>query len=123
MAIFTAEELEELRQADAEIEDTFEMTSDDYARSREIDRTTKKSASKYDRSYYEKNRERIIANNKAYRNTPQQNGKTYSQNYYQAHKEEMKAKQRARNRANPNYHKEYRARKRQQRNAQKGNEE
>lgn len=49
--LFTPEELEEMRRADAEIDASFRLTNDDLRRSRQLDRDTALEAKAY-KSYY-----------------------------------------------------------------------
>lgn len=101
--MFSPEELEELRLADAEIDETFEMTREDYRRSRELDMAAGKRYynPKKQHDYYLANREKILARNKAYRNRIMENGKTYAQNYKEKHRKELSAQARERHRKNP----------------------
>ena len=72
---FTAEELEEMRRADAEIEASFRLTQDDLERARAMDRLVrletlspeKRKQAEYRRAYYEANREKVAEYNRAYR--------------------------------------------------------
>lgn len=67
MIRWTAEELEEMRRADEEIEAEFRLTADDLRRQRADDRAAKlaalpndkKAIAEYRRAYYEQNREAI----------------------------------------------------------------
>lgn len=75
MAFFTAEELEEMRRADEEIEANFRLTNEDIRRSRELDENAKfdrksnkqQKIAENKRAYYEANREKIAENQRAYR--------------------------------------------------------
>ena len=66
MAFFTPEELEELRKADADLDDTYRLTSEDIAFSRQLDREAKlakkdnrgKKAAARSAAYYEANKEK-----------------------------------------------------------------
>lgn len=108
MALFTPEELEELRQADAEIDENFEMTHEEYLTSRKRDLTHISETEKQKRKeYYAKNREKLLRKTREYHYRIMPNGKTWRQNYRDAHRDEINARQRARYRANPNYSKEY----------------
>ena len=74
MSIFTAAELDELRRADAEIDDDFSETPEERAMSAALDRAAKydrmdNAASKiaaYQAAYYEANKDKIAARNAAY---------------------------------------------------------
>ena len=69
MALFTPEELEELRRADAEIDETFCQTQEERVASRRRDRDAKldsmdgkaKKIAENQRAYYEANREKYNA--------------------------------------------------------------
>lgn len=73
--LFTEEELEELRRADAELDEEFSLTPEDLQFSRQLDRDAKldrldnhgrkKAAQKA--AYYEANREKYIAYMREYR--------------------------------------------------------
>lgn len=66
---FTAEELEEMRRADEEIEQEFHLTNDDLIWEREMEREIalermspeKRRIAKYQRAYYEANRDKYNA--------------------------------------------------------------
>ena len=66
---FTAEELEEMRRADEEIEQEFHLTNDDLIREREMDREIalermspeKRRIAEKQRAYYEANRDKYNA--------------------------------------------------------------
>ena len=73
---FTPEELAEMAAADAEIERSFRITSEERRRSRELDAegrrdaligTDRNRASSDSKAYYEANREKICASKKKYR--------------------------------------------------------
>ena len=71
---FTKEELEELRRADAEIDESFVLSNEEIAASRRrdseaiFDRKTnrEKRIAENKRAYYEANREKIAENQRAY---------------------------------------------------------
>lgn len=72
---FTAEELEEMRLADEEIEREFRLTNEDLARAREMDKAAvfdRKDAAAHNvatqkKAWYEANRDKVAARQKAYR--------------------------------------------------------
>ena len=89
---FTAEELEEMRLADEEIEREFEEScSAQYKRHR--------------RAYYEAHKDEIAASRRAYYEAHKDEIAAYQRAYREAHKDEAAAYQRA-------YQREYRKRKR-----------
>ena len=132
MSMFTQEELEELRKADEEIDETFEITLDEYDASRKLDKAST-TGTRYSKRYYEKHKKKIMAYNREYQNRIMPNGKTWRQNYKEAHREEINARQRARYKGNPEYSKQYYYKNRERilayrkeyyrRKTQKGNEE
>lgn len=74
MALFTPEELEELRRADAELDETFVQTQEEIVESRKRDRQAKidrldtkgKKAAENQRAYREANREKYNEYMRAY---------------------------------------------------------
>ena len=74
MALFTPEELEELRRADAELDEEFVQTQEEIEESRKRDKqvlfdrldSKGKKAAENQRAYYEANREKIAENQRAY---------------------------------------------------------
>lgn len=72
---WTAEELEEMRRADEEIERDFALTQDDLVRSRALDREAvlqrmdhrAAHIASYQRAWYEANRDKVAAQQRAYR--------------------------------------------------------
>lgn len=91
MALFTPEELEELRWADEEIEANFEMTAEDYRLSRKLDR---EKNGKPKKTYYQRNREHCLAVANSYRRSHREKIAEYKKAYYQKNKAEIKAKSR-----------------------------
>ena len=104
MALFTPEELEELRRADAELDETFCQTQEERVASRKrdrdakldsMDRKAKKIAenqrayreanrekiAENKRAYYEANREKIAENKRAYREANREKYNAYMRNY------------------------------------------
>lgn len=75
MALFTPEELEELRRADAELDESFTQTQEEIEESRKRDKEVhldrldnkKRKIAENQRAYYEANREKIAENQRAYR--------------------------------------------------------
>ena len=75
MALFTPEELEELRRADAELDEEFVQTQEEIVASRNRDKSVRfdrmnnkeKKIAENQRAYYEANREKIAENQRAYR--------------------------------------------------------
>ena len=91
--IFTPEELEELRRADAEIDAAFDgMTTEERRdiaeRDREARRKTPIEVLKRKRAYYRKNRERILERKKAYRKAHREEINAYERQWYAEHREE-----------------------------------
>jgi hypothetical protein len=89
MALFTKEELEELRRADAELEEDFRQTPEEIRQSRERDREAKldrldnkeKKIAENQRAYYEANREKIAENQRAYREANREAYNAYMREY------------------------------------------
>ena len=75
MALFTPEELEELRKADAELDEEFALTQEEIVESRKRDKQVKfdrlygkqKKIAENKRAYYEANREKWNAYMREYR--------------------------------------------------------
>ena len=73
--MFTPEELEVLRRADAELDETFVQTQEEIESSRQRDREVKHSrkdpkaqkVAEYQRAYREANKEKVAASQRAYR--------------------------------------------------------
>lgn len=99
--MFTPDELAEMAAADAEIEATFEITSDDFKLSSQLDRlatrekhpekkrTCKNTEKEQKKTYYLKNREKILESRKEYRKENKEKIAAYKRAYYLAHKEEF----------------------------------
>ena len=89
MALFTPEELEEMRRADEEIEADFRLTNEDIRRSRELDKSVhferkdrkQKKIAENQRAYYEANREKIAENQRAYREANREKINGYMREY------------------------------------------
>ena len=95
MALFTSEELEELRRADAELDEEFVQTQEEIDESRKrdkaflldrLDRKSKKIAENQ-RAYYEANREKIAENQRAYREANREKYNEYMRNYQRKKRE------------------------------------
>ena len=90
MALFTPEELEELRRADAELDEEFVQTQEEIEESRKRDKAVKmqrldnksKKIAENRRAYYEANREKIAENQRAYREANREKYNEYMRNYY-----------------------------------------
>lgn len=87
-SLFTLEELDEMKAADAEIEATFRLTNEDIRRSREAD-----TAALLDRLPPEK--KRIAAKQRAYRDANREEIAAKQRAYYEANRDKIIAKQRA----------------------------
>lgn len=100
-SLFTPEELDEMKAADAEIEATFRLTNEDIRRSREADKAAmldrmlpaKKKKAAYWRAYYEANREQIAAKRRAYYEKNREKKLAYQRAYDAAHREDIAARQ------------------------------
>jgi hypothetical protein len=101
MALFTQAELEEMRRADEEIEQSFVITREEVAASRKLDReakarkkesgenpTPKKSAAERMAEYYRDNYEAISARNKKRYLENREEILARSKAYYRQHKDE-----------------------------------
>ena len=102
MAMFTEEELEELRRADAEIEESYSLGRDDVAFSRMLDREAKldrldhrgKRIAERNAAYYEANKDKIAEYQAAYREANKDKIAAQNAAYYQANKDKWNAYQR-----------------------------
>lgn len=87
--LFTPEELEELRRADAEIDADFTLSQEDLEFSRRLDRTSvldrmdnkQRRIAAQQAAYYEANREKIAAQKAAYREANREKYNTYMREY------------------------------------------
>ena len=94
MPLFTPEEFEELRRADAEIDDEFHETMDEIRESRSRDREAKidrmdnhkKKIAARQTAYREANREKIAAQQAAYYEANREKYKAYMREYMRKHK-------------------------------------
>ena len=100
MALFTKEELEELRRADAELDEEFVQTQEEINESRKrdkaflldrLDRKSKKIAENQ-RAYREANREKIAENQRAYREANREKWNAYLREYRRRKKAEAALK-------------------------------
>lgn len=89
MALFTPEELKELRRADEVIDAEFRLTNDDIRRSRRMDRDAKldrmdnktRKIAAQKAAYYEANKEKIAAQKAAYREANREKYNAYMREY------------------------------------------
>ena len=136
--LFTAEELKAMRLADEEIERSFSMTPEDWKRSKELDKQSKRDRldnkgrriaaqqaayreanrekiAAQKAAYYEANREKIAAQQAAYREANREKIAAQKAAYYEANREKIAAQQAAYREANREkwnaYQREYRRRK------------
>ena len=108
MSLFTAAELEELRRADAELDDDFRETPEDRALSRALDRAAKydrmnnksRKIAAYQAAYYEANKDKIAARNAAYREANKDKIAACNAAYYEANKDKIAARNAAYREAN-----------------------
>lgn len=107
-SLFTPEELEELRRADAELDAEFRLTLEDFEFSRKLDQAvvferkdnrSKKIAAK-NAAYYAAHKEEIAAQQAAYREANKEKIADYQAAYYEVHKEEIAARRAAYREAN-----------------------
>ena len=99
MALFTPEELEELRKADAKLDEEFVQTQEERVASRNRDRMARmegmeperRKIAENQRAYYEANREKIAENQRAYREANREKYNEYMRNYYRRKREAARA--------------------------------
>ena len=127
MALFTSEELEELRKADEELDLDFRQTQEEIAESRRRDRAVVNDRKDYrsrkiadqKRAYREANREKIADQQRAYREANREKIADQKRAYYEANREKIADQQRAYYEANREkcnaYQREYRKRKKENR--------
>ena len=104
MPLFTPEELEELRRADQEIEENFQITQEEINQSRKRDRESAlesidhhhRKIAAYQAAYREANREKIAAYHAAYREANREKIAAQKAAYREANREKYNA-----------YHREY----------------
>ena len=100
MSLFTPEELEELRRADAELDEEFVQTQEEINASRKRDKESKldrldnksKKIAENQRAYREANREKIAENQRAYRAKNREKWNAYLRAYRKRKKAEAAAK-------------------------------
>ena len=105
---WTAEELEEMRQADEEIERDFALTQEDLVRSRAMDREAAlqrmdnraASIAAKNRAWYAANRDKVAAKNRAYREANRDKIAAQKRAWYAANRDKVAAKNRAYREAN-----------------------
>jgi hypothetical protein len=103
MALFTPEELEELRRADEELDESFVQTQEEITESRKRDRKAKLAQMHPDKrkiaacqkAYREANREKNAAYQKAYREANREKIAESKKAYYEANREKYNAYMRA----------------------------
>ena len=96
--LFTEEELEELRRADAELEEEFSLTTEDLQFSRQLDRDAKldrldnrgRKIAEYQAAYYEANKDKIAAQQAAYREANREKYNAYMREYQRKRREAKK---------------------------------
>ena len=89
MALFTPEELEELRRADAELDESFTQTQEEINESRKRDKEARldrmdnkgRKIAENQRAYREANREKIAENQRAYREANREKYNRYMREY------------------------------------------
>ena len=99
--LFTEEELEELRRADAELDEEFSLTPEDLQFSRQLDRDAKldkldnqgRRKAAQQAAYYEANKDKIAAQQAAYREANKDKIAEYQAAYYEANKDKIAAQQ------------------------------
>lgn len=97
MLLFTPEELEELRRADQEIEENFQITQEEINQSRKRDRESdlesldhhQRKIAAYNAAYREANREKIAAQKAAYREANREKINAYQREYRRRRRDEI----------------------------------
>lgn len=97
MALFTPEELEELRRADAELDESFTQTQEEIRESQRRDRKIlnerkteqAKKITEYKRAYYKKNREKILEYKRGYDKANHEKIAGYKRTYYKKNREKI----------------------------------
>ena len=98
MALFTPEELEELRRADEALDESFVQTQEEIELSRERDRKSrlsnmdpdKRKIAESQRAYYEANKDKIAEYHRAYREANREKYNAYMRNYFAARRAKKK---------------------------------
>ena len=96
--LFTEEELEELRRADAELDEEYRLTQDDIEFSRRMDREVKldrldnrgRRIADYQAAYREANKEKIAAQKAAYYEANREKWNAYQREYRRRKREAKK---------------------------------
>ena len=96
--MFTAAELEELRRADAEIDEAYSITNEEMAFSRRMDRAARlgrldnreRKIAAQKAAYYEANREKIAAQQAAWQKKNREKWNAYQREYRRKRLEEKK---------------------------------
>ena len=89
MALFTPEELEELRRADEELEASFRQTQEEIQESRQRDRQARldgldnkaRQVAAQKKAYYEANRDKVAAQKKAWQRSNREQWNAYQREY------------------------------------------
>ena len=97
--LFTEQELEELRKADADLDEEYCLTAEDIAFSRKLDKyakfdrmdNTKKKIAAQQAAYREANREKIAAQKAAYYEANREKYNAYMREYFRKRREAKKA--------------------------------
>ena len=97
--LFTEQELEELRRADAELDEEYSLTMEDIELSRKLDKNAKfdrmdnheKKIAAQKAAYYEANREKIAAQQAAYREANREKYNAYMREYFRKRRAAKKA--------------------------------
>ena len=98
MALFTPEELEELRRADEALDESFIQTPEEIKLSRERDRKSrlsnmepdKRKLAESQRAYREANKDKIAESQRAYRDANREKYNAYMRNYFAARRAKKK---------------------------------
>ena len=98
MALFTPEELEELRRADEALDESFVQTQEEIELSRERDRKSrlsnmdpdKRKIAESRRAYREANKDKIAESQRAYREANREKYNAYMRNYFAARRAKKK---------------------------------
>jgi hypothetical protein len=96
--LFTEEELEELRRADAELDEEYTLSMEDIAFSRQLDREAKlekldnksRKIAAQKAAYREANKEKIAAQKAAYYEANREKWNAYQREYHRRKREAMK---------------------------------
>lgn len=99
MALFTSEELEELRRADEALDESFVQTQEEIELSRERDRKSrlsnmdpdKRKIAESQRAYREANKDKIAEYQRAYREANREKYNAYMRNYFAARRAKKEA--------------------------------